>query len=208
MLAPPGSFPDVRTSDIGTARADLAAMGTFIRRMVGAARLDAATYEDVEADRSATVHALVVVVLSSIAAGVGVSGLNDDAPVSFFVGTALLALIAWLAWAFVMYTVGALILPTKDTRTDVGELLRTLGFAASPGLLQVFGVIPGMRTGVFGVVAVWTLAATVVAVRQALDFKSTGRAVVVCALGWALSLGIAVVLGLAFGPTLLGAFGR
>jgi hypothetical protein len=182
-------------------------MGTFIRRMVGAARLDANTYEDVEADRSATIQALAVVVLSSIAAGIGVSGLSEDAPVSFFAGTAFLALIAWVAWAFVMYTVGALILPTKDTHTDIGELLRTLGFAASPGLLQVFGALPGMRTAVFGVVGIWTLAATVVAVRQALDFKSTARALAVCGLGWALSLAVAVVLGLTFGPTLLGSFG-
>ena len=183
-------------------------MRTFIRRVVGAARLDANTYEEVEADPSATIQALVVVILSSIAAGIGVSGLSDDAPVSFFAGTAFLALMAWVAWALVMYAVGALIMPTTDTRTDVGELLRTLGFAASPGLLQVLGVIPGMRTGVFAVIAIWTLVATVVAVRQALDFKSTGRAIVVCALGWALSLGMAVVLGLAFGPTLLGSIGR
>jgi predicted MFS family arabinose efflux permease len=40
----------------------------------------------------------------------------------------------------------------------------------------------------------------VVAVRQALDYKSTARAVAVCVLGWALAIGIAVALGLFFGP--------
>jgi hypothetical protein len=41
----------------------------------------------------------------------------------------------------------------------------------------------------------------VVAVRQALDFTSTGRAVGVCAVGWALSLAIAAILGNLFAPT-------
>ena len=45
------------------------------------------------------------------------------------------------------------------------------------------------------------LVAMVVAVRQALDYQSTARSVGVCALGWGLSIGIAVALQLMFGPT-------
>lgn len=179
-------------------------MRIFLNRLAGAALLDANTYEDVEADASANVQALAVVVLSSLAAGFGVSGLRDDSPLSFFVGTTMLSLAAWATWAFVMYMVGTVVLPTKETRSDVGELLRTLGFAAAPGLLQVFGVVPGATGSVFALSIVWTLAATVVAVRQALDFTSTARALAVCGLGWALSLLMAVLLGLAFGPSLLG----
>jgi hypothetical protein len=55
---------------------------------------------------------------------------------------------------------------------------------------------------VFAVTAVWMLAAMVVAVRQALDYDSTARALAVCGVGWLLTIVIVIVLGLAFGPSL------
>ncbi len=178
---------------------------TFLRRLIGAAVLDAATYEDVEADRGATSQALAVVVLSSLAAGIGAQGLNGGAAtMTFFAGASVIALLAWAAWALVMYQVGGRLLPTADTQVDVGELLRTLGFAATPGLIQVFGALPGLWIPVWILATLWTLAASVVAVRQALDFTSTRRALAVCGLGWAVSIGVAVALGLLFGPTLSG----
>jgi hypothetical protein len=51
------------------------------------------------------------------------------------------------------------------------------------------------------ITAIWMLVATFVGVRQALDYKSTARAVAVCGVGWALAIAIAVGLGLVFGPT-------
>jgi len=180
-------------------------MGTFFRRLIGAASLDANTYEEVEADRTATPQAMVVVVLSSLAAGIGAKGLSGGpATLTFFAGASVIALMAWAAWALVMFEIGARILPSPETRVDVGELLRTLGFAATPGLIQVFGILPGVLVPVFVLAAVWTLAATVVAVRQALDYSSTARALAVCGLGWIVSLAVAVVMGLIFGPTLSG----
>jgi hypothetical protein len=83
-------------------------------------------------------------------------------------------------------------------------LLRTLGFAATPGLVQVFGIVPGATVPVFTLAIVWALAASVVAVRQALDYKSTRRALAVCCLGLLLSFTIALVFGLFFGPLLAG----
>ena len=83
----------------------------------------------------------------------------------------------------------------------MGELLRTIGFSAAPGMLQVFGIIPSVTIPAFAISSVWMLLSMVVAVRQALDYKSTGRAVAVCVLGWTLAIAIAVVLGLFFGPT-------
>jgi hypothetical protein len=81
-------------------------------------------------------------------------------------------------------------------------LLRTIGFATAPGCLRVLGVLPGVTIPVFAVTAVWMLAAMVVAVRQALDYQSTARAMVACGLGWVLATAIAIVLGLALGPVL------
>lgn len=178
---------------------------TFWRRVFGAALFDAATYEEVEADATATPQALAVVVLSSLAAGIGAQGANAaGSPLAFFAMTSALALMAWAAFALVTFQIGARLLATPDTRGDVGELLRTLGFAASPGLVQVLGVVPGLTVPIFAVAVVWTLAATILAIKQALDFQTTARAVAVCVFAWALSLTVALAIGLLFGPTLSG----
>jgi hypothetical protein len=178
---------------------------SFVRRLIGAAMLDVGTYEEVEADRSATLQALAIIVLSSLAAGIGARGARGGADaLAFFATASVIALLAWMAFALVTFEVGARILPARDTRVDVGELLRTLGFAATPGLIQVLGVFPGATIPVFTLATLWTVAASVIAVRQALDFSSTRRALAVCALGVLLSLIIAFVLGLVFGPALSG----
>jgi hypothetical protein len=192
--------------NVGTLAAGQSAMAaTFVRRVIGAAMFDVATYEDVEADQGATPQALAVVVLSSLAAAIGARGAIGGAETfAFFATASAIALISWAAFAFIIFEIGARIVPAADTRGDPGELLRTLGFAATPGLFQVFGMLPGAARPVFTLAIVWALAASVIAVRQALDYSSTGRALGVCALALLLALGIAVVLGLVFGPTLSG----
>lgn len=174
---------------------------SFTMRLIGALSLDVAIYEEVEADRGATGQAAAVVVLSSLAAGIGASGLGEMTLQSIvFIST--VALIAWAAWALVTFEIGARLMPEPQTQVDVGELLRTIGFASAPGLLRVLGVMRAVTIPVFAATAVWMLVAMIVAVRQALDYTSTARAIAVCALGWALAIAIAVVLGLFFGPAL------
>ncbi|HEY7288593.1 MAG TPA: YIP1 family protein [Vicinamibacterales bacterium] len=181
------------------------AADAFIHRLVGAAMLDITTYEEIEADRSATLQALTVVLLSGLAAGIGARGSSGAAAtLAFFTTASVVALLTWASFALLTFEIGARILPTADTRVTVSELLRTLGFAATPGLLQVFGIFPGATALVFTVAIVWSLAASVVAVRQALDYSSTRRALAVCGLALLLSLPFALVLGLFFGPTLSG----
>jgi hypothetical protein len=178
---------------------------TFFRRLAGAAMLDPATYEEIEADRGATPQALAVVVFSSLAAGIGAKGLaGGSAALAFFASASVIALLTWAAWALVTFEIGSRLLPTSETRVDPGQLLRTLGFAATPGLVQVFALLPGAAFPVFTLAVIWTLAASVMAVRQALDYASTTRALAVCALGLILSLVLAVALGLVFSPTLSG----
>jgi hypothetical protein len=111
------------------------------------------------------------------------------------------SLLAWAAWALLTYQIGVKLMPEPATRSDVGELMRTIGFSAAPGMLRIFGIVPGAAIAAFAITAVWMLAAMIVAVRQALDYTSTARAVAVCGLGWALAVAIAVGLGLVFGPT-------
>ena len=172
----------------------------FVMRLIGALALDPVTYEEVEADRAATGQAMLVVVLSSVCAGIGARRLGSGSPRSM-VFICAVSLLAWASWALLTYQIGVRLLPEADTRSDVGELLRTIGFAAAPGMLRIFGIVPGAAIPAFAITAVWMLAAMVVAVRQALDYKSTARAVAVCGLGWALAIAIAVGLGLVFGPT-------
>jgi hypothetical protein len=176
------------------------ANNTFLQRLIGAMSLDVAIYEEVEADRSATTQAFAVVLLSSLAAGVGARGFNENSlPNVAFIS--IVSLLAWAAWALVTFEIGGRVMPEPQTQVDVGELLRTIGFASTPGLLRVLGIVPGVTAPVFAVTAIWMLLAMIVAVRQALDYRSTARAVGVCVLGWVLAIGIAVALGLLFGPS-------
>jgi len=141
------------------------------------------------------------VLLSSVAAGLGSRGIEEPT-IASVIFISMVSLVAWVAWALLTFQIGGRLMPEPQTRVDPGELLRTIGFASTPGLLRIMGIIPGVTIPVFAATAVWMLVATIIAVRQALDYTSTARAVAVCALGWLLAIGIAVVLGLFFGPAL------
>ena len=156
-------------------------MVSMIDRMFRAAKLDIQLYEEVEADKGALNQAMGVVVLASIAGGIG-SGIQGGI-LGVFVGT-IGALIGWLIWAGLTYLIGTKILPEPQTRADLGEMLRTIGFASSPGLIRLLGLIPGLTGMVFAISGIWMLVAMIIAVRQALDYKSTLRAVGVCVIGW------------------------
>lgn len=172
---------------------------TFAQRLVGATMLDARVYEDLEANPSATWQAALVVLLSSVAAGVGIPATGFDARAIIF-GT-LGGFVGWVSWATLTYLLGTHLLPEPQTRATVGELLRTLAFAAAPGILRLAGAVPALGWPAFAVTSVWMLAAMVVAVRQALDYRSTLRAIAVCALGWLLSLVVAAIIGNVFAAT-------
>jgi hypothetical protein len=172
---------------------------TFLQRLVGAAALDAAIYEEVEADPAATGQAMSVVILSSLAMGIGARGLGGGVTTIAVFG--VIALVTWAAWALLMFEVGARLLPGRQTRSSPYELLRTTGFAATPGLAAVLASVPGVTIPVLVGTWAWMIAAMVVAVRQALDYEHTTRAIAVCLLGWLLAMVIAIGLGVLFGPT-------
>ncbi len=168
--------------------------------MFGAARLDRRIYEEVEADARANGQAVAIVVLASIAGGIGVLGLAPQSLQSLVMGVAG-SLIGWIAWAALTYLIGTHLLPEPQTRADVGELLRTIAFASAPGLFRILALIPVVGLTLYVIASAWMLLAMIVAVRQALDYRSTGRAVVVCVVGWALSLVVAGVIANVFAPT-------
>jgi len=149
---------------------------SWTERMVGAAKLDANIYEEVEADTSANGQAGGVVALAAVAQAIGAIGEGGMGLLGGVIG----ALAGWLIWAGVTYLIGAKLLGGTATW---GELLRTLGFAQVPGVLAVLGIIPVVGGLVRVVVAIWILIAGVIAIRQALDV-STGKAVLTAVLGW------------------------
>ncbi len=165
---------------------------TFPQRAIGAARLEVPVFEEIEADRGATSQALVIVVLSSLAAGIGLTSSVYDAPV---IHRVMLALLLWVFWATATYIVGVYLMPEPQTRSNLGELLRTIGFAASPGILRIFGFIPALGEVIYGLSTAWMLVAMVIAIRQALDYRSTGRAIAVCLLTWIIALLVTAMVG-------------
>lgn len=164
-------------------------MATFGERMLRAASLDRSAYEEIEHDRGATGQALGVVVLVSVATGVGLTA-GVQGLVLGLVGGVL----AWALWAALIYWIGGKMLPEPETRADWGELARTLGFASTPGVLRVLGVVPVLGELIFIVTGLWMLVATIVAVRQALDYRSLPRAVGVCLIGWVAQVAVFYLL--------------
>ena len=144
---------------------------SLVGRMIGAAMLDVATYEEVEHDTSATTQAGLVVVLAAVAQGIA----SPAGVISGIVGS----LIGWLAMAGLTYFIGTRLF--KGTATW-GELLRTLGFATTPGILYIVGIIPVLGALASLAIMIWVLVAVVIAIRQALDV-TTGKAVLTGLLG-------------------------
>ena len=155
-------------------------MERFVNRIIRAAKLDSSLYEEVEADTEAMGQAMAVVVLSSVAAGIGSAMQGVGA---LFLGT-VLSLVGWYIWAYLIYLIGTKLLPEPQTKSDPKELLRTIGFSSSPGLIRILGIIPPLRSIAFSIASIWMIIAMVIAIRQALDYKSTTRAIAVVFIGW------------------------
>ena len=169
---------------------------SFINRIYRAIKIDPDLYEEVEHDKSATFQAASVVVLSSLAAGIGAIHLGAS---NFLLGP-LLSLASWYFWAFLIYIVGTKLFPDKETKSNHGELLRTIGFSSAPGLIRIFGFTPELMSITFIGAGIWMLVAMVIAVRQALDYQSTWRAIGVVVIGFLVQAIVLIMLIRIFGP--------
>jgi hypothetical protein len=172
----------------------------MIRRAVRAAVLETAVYEEAEANANLNQEALAVVILVSLANGVGlfVSGLlggSIGAAIGGLVFGLIIGVLGYYIWAYITYWVGTSLF---QGTADVGELLRTLGYASGPRVLGILTFIPclGGLAGFIG--GIWALVTGVIAVRQALDFD-TGKAILTVIIGWIIVLIITVILGAALG---------
>jgi len=155
-----------------------AAEQTLIGRMIRAARLDPRLYAEVEADETTIGQAASVVLLAAFAGGINLPG----APFAILFGGLLAALVGWVLFAYVIYLIGAKLLPEPTTQANFGALLRAMGFANAPGVVKLLGIVPELHFLVFFVAMVWVFVATVTAVRHALAYKSSWRAIGVCAI--------------------------
>ncbi|MCJ7520827.1 MAG: YIP1 family protein [Dehalococcoidia bacterium] len=177
-------------------------------KMVRAAKFDIEFYEEVEADSTTTGQAFTVVLLVGLATGIGsgIGGLIEQSAIWFLWGLLIgiaTTVIGWLIWALFAYWIGTTIFKGPDTEATYGQLLRTLGFAHSPGLLRVFSFIPYLGGLISFAASVWFLIAGIIAVRQALDF-STGRAIATCIVGWVIYTLIAfLITGFVIGAAVL-----
>ena len=169
--------------------------GSLTQRMMGAAMLNVATYEEVEADRTATGQAAIVVAIVAVATAIGAIGEGS----SGIIGGLISAFLGWLIWSAITYFVGTKLF---GGTADMGEMLRTIGFAQTPGILNILVIIPILGGLVRFVVFLWILVAAVIAIRQALDFD-TGKAVLTAVVGAIAYFAIMMVVGLVFGGAAL-----
>ena len=169
----------------------------FVNRIIRACKLDVNLYEEVENDKNATLQAALVVILSSLAAGVGALSLGA----SNFLMAPILSLISWYIWAYLIYFIGAKLFPEANTKADHGQLLRTIGFSSAPGLIRIFGFTPELMSITFIGGGIWMLIAMVIAVRQALDYESTWRAIGVVVIGFLVQAIVLIFLLRIFGPS-------
>ena len=167
----------------------------FVNRIIRACKLDISLYEEVEADQSATFQAALVVVLSSIAAGIGAISLGA----SNFLMAPVLSLVSWYIWAYLIYFIGAKIFPEAKTQANHGQLLRTIGFSSAPGLVRIFGFTPELMSITFIGSGIWMMVAMVIAVRQALDYESTWRAIGVVVIGFLVQAFVLILIIRVFG---------
>lgn len=167
-------------------------MASLVDRMIRAAKLDVHLYEEVEADQTAMPQAVATVAISSLAAGIGSLGALGLS--GLLVGV-IAALVGWFIWAFLTYFIGTKLLPEPGTKADLGELMRTIGFSSAPGVLRVLGFVPVVGVIIVLGASIWMLVAMIIAVRQALDYRSTWRSVGVCLIGWIVQV---VLFGMLF----------
>ena len=152
----------------------------FFNRVFRSIKIDPDVYDEVQKDKTATLSAAIVVVISSLAAGIAAKQLGA----SSFIFAPILSLVSWFVWAYIVYFVGVKLFPDVKTKTTHAALLRAIGFSSAPGIIRVFGFTPELMTVTFIGSALWMLACMVVAVRQTLNFKSLWKALGVVIMSW------------------------
>jgi FtsH-binding integral membrane protein len=162
---------------------------TLGQRMVGAMKADVATFEEIERDPNAMGQAVTVIIIAGVAAMIGNLFRSG---IGWGVASLIISLIGYAIWTVTVTLVGTKLMPEPQTKADFAETFRTIGFAASPGVFNVIAIILGPLLSFL--ISIWSLVVMVVAVRTVLDYTSTGRAIVVCVIGFIINMIVTFVL--------------
>lgn len=177
-------------------------MASFGERVVGAMRLDANTFEEIERDPTALGQAVGVIVLAAVSTALGniwYGGLSG------IIWQIVASLIGYAVWALIVWLVGTKLMPDPQTKADLPETFRVVGFAAAPGLLGIVTIIPILGWLLLFVIWLWQIAAMVIGVRQVLDYTSTGKAAAVVIIGFVINLLVSAMFTAMFvGSAMLG----
>jgi len=166
-------------------------MASFGERVVGAMRLDANTFEEIERDPTAMGQAAGVIALSAVSIGLGNLYYGG---VSGLVWQVIIALIGYVVWSVLVWIIGTKVMPDPETKADFAETFRVLGFAAAPGVLGIVTIIPILGWLVLFVIWIWQLVAMVIAVKAVLDYNNIGKAVIVVVIGFLVNLCVTALL--------------
>jgi hypothetical protein len=164
---------------------------TFGERIIGAAKLDAHTFEEIERDETAMAQAVGVIALAAVSAGIGNIFYGG---ISGIVFSAFASLVGYAVWAVIVWLVGTKLMPDPATKADFPETFRVIGFAAAPGLLGIITIIPILGWLLMFCIWLWTIAAMVVAVKAVLDFTDTFKAVIVVIIGFIVNFVITMMI--------------
>ena len=175
-------------------------MPRFMMRLLGVLTLDPAAFEEIEADRRAAMQSVIVVAAVCLSGGFAAAGLEIAGAAGFASGV-VMALGAWLVWVALIAALGSYAMAEPQTKSDLPELLRVLGFAAAPGLFIALAAMRAVTPLVVAAVAIWMVAAAVLGLRQALDYRSTTRAAAVCVISWVVSFGVMAAIATLFTRT-------
>ena len=162
----------------------------FLNRIYRSVKIDPEVFDEVQKDKKATTSAGVVVVLSSLAAGIGASHLGV---VNFYLAP-VLSLVSWFIWAYIVYFVGVKLFPDLKTKTTHPALLRSIGFSSAPGMIRVLGFNEDLMTVMFVGSAFWMLTCMVVAIKQTLNYKSLWKALGVVIIAWFIQAFLLIVI--------------
>jgi hypothetical protein len=177
----------------------------MINRVIRAAMLDVQFFNEVERDTSLNTEALLVVIIVSIAGGIGafISGLFNGeigSAVWSLLTTILGGVAGYYIWAYVTYFIGTSFF---EGRADPGELMRVLGYAHGPQILSVLIFVPCLGPMLSVVGGIWSLIAGFIGVREALDID-TVKTLITVIIGGVVILVIKLVISLVFS---IGSFG-
>lgn len=170
-------------------------MASFGERVVGAMRLDANTFEEIERDPTAMGQAAGVIALSAVSTGIGNLYYGGITGIVWGVVTSL---VGYVVWSLIVWVVGTKVMPDPATKADFPETFRVVGFAAAPGLLGIVTIIPILGWLLLFVIWLWQLAAMVIAVKQVLDYDNIGKAIIVVVIGFVVNLIITFMMGAMF----------